>query len=84
MGEPQPRRGSPAGLLPPLKIRSLPPPTALSNRGLGEELFHRLSVAYGLAFERLDIGTINRPSDIGDIAPPPRKPAKDLISKDQV
>ncbi len=68
----------------PLKIHSLPRPTALSNRGLGEELFHRLSVAYGLAFERLDIGTINRPSDIGDIAPPPRKRPKDFISKDQV
>jgi len=44
----------------PLKLDHvpLPVPESLHSQGIGEELFDRLSVAYGLSFESMQIGQI--------------------------
>lgn len=68
-----------------LLLRTLPKPEHLVNDDVGEALFHRLSVAYGLSFDALDIGCISPPGEISNIqGPPPRQWADDFISKDQV
>jgi len=68
-----------------LLLRTLPKPEHLINDDVGEALFHRLSVAYGLSFDALDIGSISPPGEIADIPRPrPRGWEDDFISKDQV
>jgi hypothetical protein len=69
------------GLLP----RTLPRAEQLVNGDIGDLLFHRLSVAYGLSFDALNIGRVSPPHVIPDL-PPPRKRSLDdrFISKDQV
>jgi hypothetical protein len=68
-----------------LLLRTLPKPEHLVNDDVGEALFHRLSVAYGLSFDALDIGRISPPGKIPDIPPPQRRLWEaDFISKDQV
>jgi hypothetical protein len=68
-----------------LLLRTLPKPEHLVNDDVGEGLFHRLSVAYGLSFDALDIGGISPPGEIPDIPPPtPRRWEDEFISKDQV
>lgn len=44
----------------------------------------RLDVAYGLSFDRLDIGVITPPGEIEDIPSLPRREPRQVISKDQV
>lgn len=49
-----------------------------------EDMAGRLDVAYGLSFDKFDIGAITPPDEIEDILPrPPREP-RQMISKDQV
>jgi hypothetical protein len=68
-----------------LLLRTLPKPEHLVNDDVGETLFHRLSVAYGLSFDAVDIGGVSRPGDIPDITPPARLRWEDgFISKDQM
>ena len=51
------------GILP----RALPKPATLVNEDAPDG---RLDVAYGLSFDRFDIGEIHRPADIPDVDPP--------------
>jgi hypothetical protein len=68
-----------------LLLRTLPKPEYLTNEDVGDELFHRLSVAYGLSFDALNIGRVSPPRDAPDIPGPPRRTNDDgFISKDQV
>jgi hypothetical protein len=65
--------------------RTLPRPEHLVNDDVGDSLFHRLSVAYGLSFDALDIGGISPPHESPDLPRPRRKDPEDrFISKDQV
>lgn len=65
--------------------RTLPRPEHLVNDDVGDSLFHRLSVAYGLSFDALDIGGISPPHESPDLPPPRRRgPGDRFISKDQV
>lgn len=68
-----------------LLLRTLPKPEHLLNDDVGEALFHRLSVAYGLSFDALNIGRVSPPHETEDVPPPPRRRIEDaFISKDQV
>jgi hypothetical protein len=68
-----------------LLLRALPKPEYLVTADVGEALFHRLSVAYGLSFDALNIGRVSPPQETPDIPPPPRRGTDDsFISKDQV
>lgn len=49
-----------------------------------DDVARRLGVAYGLSFDRFDIGDIVPPHEIDDVPPmPPRRPAE-YVSKDRV
>jgi hypothetical protein len=68
-----------------LRLRVLPKPTQLANEDVGDAMFHRLSVAYGLSFDALDIGKISPPHEISDLPRPRRRdPGEGFVSKDQV
>lgn len=68
-----------------LRVRVLPKPERLANDDVIEEIYHRLSVAYGLSFDALDIGEITPPGEIEDIPRPRRRdPDIGFVSKDQV
>jgi hypothetical protein len=70
-----------------LRLRTLPRPDQLVNGDIGENLFHRLSVAYGLSFDEPNIGGVSPPHDSPDVPrPKPRRPGPDdlFISKDRV
>lgn len=72
-----------------LLLRTLPRSENLVNDDVGDALFHRLSVAYGLSFNAPDIGGISPPHETPDVLPPPppRRPGPEdppFISKDQV
>jgi hypothetical protein len=68
-----------------LLLRTLPRPEHLVNTDIGDSLFHRISVAYGLNFDALDIGAISPPHESPDLPPPRRRdPSDRFISKDQV
>ncbi|MGH7389677.1 MAG: hypothetical protein ACREM3_09510 [Candidatus Rokuibacteriota bacterium] len=48
-------------------------------------LFHRLSVAYGLSFDALNIGRVSPPHESPDLPPPRKRQTEDrFVSKDQV
>jgi hypothetical protein len=66
--------------------RRLPQPEDLVNDDIPEELFHRLSVAYGLSFVPWDTGKASPPHEIDDIVRPdgPRDIGDGFVSKDQV
>jgi len=62
----------------------LPRPEALANNDVDERLFQRIAVAYGLSFDKFDMGEITPPDRIGDVPQPRvRQPAL-YVSKDQV
>jgi hypothetical protein len=69
-----------------LRKRRLPRPEDLVNDDISDELFHRLSVAYGLSFVPWDIGQTSPPHAIDDIVRPRgRRDIGDrFVSKDQV
>jgi hypothetical protein len=67
-----------------LLLRTLPKPEHLINTDVGEALFHRLSVAYGLSFDALNIGRISPPHETPDVPRPRRSIEGGFISKDQV
>ncbi|MGL4580110.1 MAG: hypothetical protein ACRCVP_14585 [Shewanella xiamenensis] len=51
------------GMLPPrypLNVLRLPIPKRLNSKGVDSNLFQRLSVAYGLSFDSLNIGNVSR------------------------
>ena len=56
----------------------------LTNADISDEMVGRLGVAYGLSFDRPDIGEIHPPHEIEDISPMPRRPRIEALSKDQV
>jgi hypothetical protein len=70
----------------PVQLRPLPKPTTLVNRDIGDNLYHRLSVAYGLSFEAFNLGSVSAPSALEDIVPEKSKSEYEsrYISKDQV
>ena len=50
-----------------------------------EQTYHRLAVAWGLSYEKTNIGQVTRPGDIEDV--PPRRHtngAEEFVSKDMV
>ena len=49
-----------------IKLSSLPKPRQLEAT-IGDELYHRLAVAWGLSCPEIDIGAITRPAEIEDI-----------------
>jgi hypothetical protein len=63
---------------------SLPVPEAMAQAGVSGDLFRRLAVAYGLSFDRFEIGRILPPDTVA--IPEPTKPRKrpSFIDKDQV
>lgn len=64
---------------------SLGKPSNLINQDVDDVSFSRLAVAYGLSFDSLDIGEIQRPSEIEDIAIKTARSTDDrFVSKDQV
>ena len=68
-----------------LLLRTLPRPEHLLNTDIGDALFHRLSVAYGLSFDTLNIGEVSPPHTSPDLPPRQRRDFGDgFISKDQV
>jgi hypothetical protein len=68
-----------------LHLRTLPKPAQLANEDLDETMFHRLSVAYGLSFDALDIGEIAPPNTISNIPSPGQRIMTDrFVSKDMV
>jgi hypothetical protein len=68
-----------------LRLGVLPKPTQLANDDIGDAMFHRLSVAYGLSFDALDIGEISPPHEISDLPRLARRETSDsFVSKDQV
>jgi hypothetical protein len=68
-----------------LHLRTLPKSAQLANDDLDETMFHRLSVAYGLSFDALDIGEISPPNEIPDVPSPRRRDMTDrFVSKDMV
>lgn len=62
-----------------IQWRRLPAPETLANNDVPNG---RLDVAYGLSFDRFDIGEIHPPEEIPDDEPPPRRPRPDYPSKD--
>lgn len=68
----------------PLRGRPLPVPPQLDSPGLDATVFSRMAVAYGLSFDRFDIGEIVPPDQIPDEPPPRRRRGPDPITKDQV
>ncbi|HWP56705.1 MAG TPA: hypothetical protein VNL14_02325 [Candidatus Acidoferrales bacterium] len=71
----------------PIQLRRLPKPAAVVNRDIGDGLFHRLSVAYGLSFDAANIGSVTPPGKLEDIIPgsPPRRDYEaNFISKEKV
>ena len=62
-----------------IQWRSLPAPETLADNDVPNG---RLDVAYGLSFDRFDIGEIHPPGEIPDDEPPPRRPRPDYPSKD--
>lgn len=53
---------------------------------VGDEIYHRLAVAWGLSYQKTDIGNVSRPGDTDDIAPMDAYDwgGKVFISKDMV
>ena len=68
----------------PLRIIQLPVPPQLDNPDMTPSTFTRLAVAYGLSFDRFDIGPIMGPDEIPDITRPTRPRREAAITKDQV
>ena len=54
----------------PIVITPLPKPERLDAEGLAEDEYDRLSVAYGLSFSALDIGTIRTTDQVDDVLSP--------------
>ena len=68
-----------------LRLRTLPRPDQLVNDDIGDNLFHRLSVAYGLSFDAPNIGSVSAPYESPDVPQlQKRRIEQDFISKDQV
>ena len=69
---------------PGIRARALPAPSLLNLHG-GEQEYHRLAVAWGLSFDRFDIGDVSRPSEIEDFDGGARlREAAPAIDKEQV
>jgi hypothetical protein len=66
------------------QMRHLPRPFTLATDGLSEAVSQRLTVSYGLSFERFDIGRIYPPPEVDPIPPPRRRASSGYVSKDQV
>jgi hypothetical protein len=47
-------------------------------------LFRRLAVAYGLSFDRFQMGEIMPPGDISDVPRPSKKGLPRMVTKDGV
>ena len=67
-----------------IDTRTLAVPEALTNGDIRDGMADRLSVAYGLSFDRLEIGGITPPHEIEDVTPMRRRARREQISKDQV
>jgi len=69
----------------PFKVMPLEPPDVLIGDAITPDVYSRLAVAYGLSFDRYDIGDIRPPSTIDDVvARVPRGQRQEYVSKDQV
>lgn len=66
-----------------LVVKSIPKPDNLESE-ISHGEFHRLSVAYGLSYPRLDIGEVIRPSDIADVPSRDIEERGEPVTKDQV
>ena len=62
-----------------IRCRRLPALETLANEDAPDG---RLDVAYGLSFDRFDVGEIHRPGSIPPVPPKPAKPKPDYPSKD--
>jgi hypothetical protein len=52
---------------------------------IDDRTYHRMAVAWGLSYEKVNIGSVCRPGDIDDVAPPESYDhRREFISKDQV
>ena len=67
-----------------IDTRALAVPEALTNGDIEDGMADRLSVAYGLSFDRLEIGEITPPHEIEDVPRMRRRTRREQISKDQV
>ena len=67
-----------------IDTRTLAVPEILTNNDISDGLADRLSVAYGLSFDRLEIGEITSPDEIEDVTPMRIRTQREQISKDQV
>lgn len=67
-----------------LLVRSLPVPASISSMGIKEDFFHRLSVAYGLSFDRFNFGEIQSPKEIENVPPPSHRAPKPFVGKEHV
>ena len=55
-------------------FKQIPKPGDLEAHAISIDSYHRLAVAYGLSFRKLDIGRIVPKSVISDMPPPPPPP----------
>lgn len=70
-----------------VRVEKLPLPQGLNAPEMPENSYTRLSVAYGLSHNAMDIGRIIQANDIADDPKPPRDPdpySEKYISKDDV
>ncbi|MXZ70796.1 MAG: hypothetical protein F4Z04_04720 [Acidobacteria bacterium] len=58
-------------------------PGAFTNHDVVADMADRLCVAYGLSFDRLEIGDITPPHEIEDVPDMPIRPSREYISKEQ-
>lgn len=76
------KRFKPAIYIGGIELKDIPS-VKLANE-LPADMTGRLDVAYGLSFDRFDIGRITRPGEIEDISSPRLRERPEMVSKDQV
>lgn len=65
-------------------LQPMPPPHDLDAPGLDQEMTHRLSVAYGLSFDPLDLGETIKADDVPDMQLEPGRRIEDnYVDKSQ-
>ena len=67
-----------------IDTRTLAVPDTFTNNDIPDGMADRLSVAYGLSFDRLEIGEITSPREIEDVTPMRIRTKREQISKDHV
>ena len=68
----------------PMQMEPLPTLEALEGRDEVGDMAERFGVAYGLSFDRLDMGAFTPPDEVPDVPNPGARPPVELITKDQV